>query len=276
MSSPFLPRAAWILPLVLLGLGSVARAETIDVVVAQFQFTGQHLTIQLGDTVRWIGAQSGHTTTEGTDLVVNGNEAWHEQLSLNEVFSVTFNAAFLAAHPRVGDEYHYFCVPHGAAMRGSIKVVTGPGLPFCFCSPLGPCSNRDYGAGCVNSTMTRGGRMLGSGSTSVAADDLLLTVDRLPANKPAILISGKSLIAQTQIGEGWRCIGSPFFRMGTGSTGPNGVVSRGPGLVVQSYQSQAKFKSGQTWRFQLWYRDSAIGCGETSNISNGYVVTFTP
>jgi plastocyanin len=212
MSRPFLP-----LVLALFALGSPARAETIDVIVAQFQFTGQHLTIQLGDTVRWIGVHSGHTTTEGTDLVLDQDEAWHEPLSLNEVFSVTFNAAFLAAHPRPGNVYWYFCVPHGAAMTGSIKVVTGPGLPFCFCSPLGPCSNRDYGAGCTNSTFTRGGRMLGSGSTSIAADDLLLTVDLLPANRPAVLLASDRLIGQTQIGEGWRCIGSPALRLATGS-----------------------------------------------------------
>lgn len=271
MSRPFLPRGWWIL---LLGLASPARADTINVSIQQFQFTGQHLTIDLGDTVRWTAFESGHTATEGTDLVLNGNEAWHNQFSVGEVFSVTFNAAFLAANPRPGNEYGYFCVAH-PGMRGSIKVISGPGLPFCFCAPLGPCSNRDYGAGCVNSNSNRGGRMLASGSTSVAADDLQLIVDLLPANKPTMLLSGKSLVAQTQIGEGWRCIGSPFFRMGSGSTGPNGVFSRGPGMILSTPGMKAKVDAGQTWRFQLWYRDLSQ-CGSNSNISNGYVVTFTP
>ena len=31
--------------------GSVARANTIDVKIEFYQFTGQHLTIQLGDSV---------------------------------------------------------------------------------------------------------------------------------------------------------------------------------------------------------------------------------
>lgn len=275
MSRPFQHSRWRILPFALLGLGSPARAGIVDVRIQNFQFTGQHLTIQLGDTVRWTAFEGGHTSTEGTDLVVNGNEAWNNAFSNGEVFSVTFDSAFLAANPRPGNEYWYFCVPHSAGMRGSIKVVSGPGLPFCFCDPFGPCSNRDYGAGCVNSNSNRGGRMLGSGSTSVAADDLLLTVDLLPANKPTMLLSGKSLIAQTQLGEGWRCIGSPFFRMGSGSTGPNGVFNRGPGMILSTPGMKSKVQAGQTWRFQLWYRDLSQ-CGSTSNLSNGYVVTFTP
>jgi plastocyanin len=275
MSSPFLQLRAWILPLALLGLSSPVRAETVDVSIAQFQFTGQHLTIQLGDTVRWTAIQGGHTTTEGTDLVLDGDEAWHEPMAVGEVFSVTFNAAFLAANPRPGNEYWYFCVPHGGGMRGSIKVVTGPGLPFCFCAPDHPCSNRDYGAGCVNSTMTRGARMLGSGTASMAADDLVLTVDLLPANKPCVLIMGQSLLAQTQFSGGWRCIGSPFYRNSAGLSAANGVLVQGPGLILSGPGGMRRLQAGETWRFQLLYRDSAIGCGETSNVSNGYAVTFT-
>ena len=274
---PTLPRVLR-LGAVLAVLAASARAETIDVRIQNYQFTGQHLTIQLGDTVRWTNFDGTiHTTTEGTDLILNGNEAWHRQFNGTGTgsFSVTFNAAFLAAFPRPQDTYSYFCVAH-TSMRGTITVVQGPGLPFCFCSPLGPCSNRDYGAGCVNSGQLRGGRMLGSGSTSVAADDLVLTVDLLPVNQACILIRGKNENVQTQLGEGWRCIGTPFYRLGQQSTGPNGVYTRGPGLGGASTASGARIQPGETWHFQLWYRDLVSQCGNYSNVSNGYSVRFTP
>lgn len=255
---------------------SVARAGTIDVRIQNFQFTGQHLTIQLGDTVRWTNFDGfSHSTTEGTDLVLNGNEAWHHYYSGGVPFSVTFDAAFLAAYPRPGNEYNYFCVPH-TSMRGSVKVVSGPGLPFCFCSPLGPCSNRDYGAGCVNSGQLRGARMLASGSASVFADDLQLVVTLLPVNQTCILLRGKSRVEQTQLGEGWRCLGAPFYRMGEGTTGPGGVYTRGPGITATSSASGARILPGETWNFQLWYRDWASQCGNISNVSNGYAVRFKP
>lgn len=263
--------------LALLGSGSSALADTIDVQIQQFQYTGQHLTIQLGDTVRWHNYDtSSHTSTEGTDLVLNGNEAWHHNFPGNSgPFSVTFDAAFLAANPRPGDTYFYFCVAH-TGMTGSIAVVSGPGLPFCFCSPLGPCSNRDYGAGCVNSGQNRGGRMLASGTTSVAADDLQLVVEFLPINKTCLVIRGMNQIGQTQFGEGWRCLGSPFRRMSAQNTGPTGVLVRGPGIVASTAGTLGPIVSGQTWGFQLWYRDFNSECGNATNVSNGYEVTFTP
>ena len=261
----------------LLGAGSPARASVIDVQIQNFAFTGQFLTIQLGDTVRWTNFDGTlHTTTEGTDLVLNGNEAWHHSFpGPSGSFSVTFDAAFLAANPRPNDTYDYFCVAH-TGMRGSITIVQGPGLPTCFCSPLGPCSNRDYGAGCVNSRTVRGGRMLASGTTSVAADELVLTVEFLPFDKTCILIRGMNTIGQTQLGDGWRCIGSPFYRMGGQNTGPNGVLVRGPGIVASTATTAMPIQSGQTWSFQLWYRDAVSGCGEATNLSNAYEVAFTP
>ncbi|MBK7643366.1 MAG: hypothetical protein IPJ19_09980 [Planctomycetes bacterium] len=261
----------------LLLLTGAARANTIDVSIQFFQFTGQHLTIQLGDTVRWTNLDSTtHTSTEGTDLLLNGNEAWHHSFPPGSAsFSVTFDAAFLAANPRAGDRYDYFCLPH-TSMRGSITVVNGPGTPFCFCSPIGPCSNRDYGAGCTWVGNDRGARLLGAGTTSVAADDLLLVTDLLPTNRTCLVFRGMSQIAQTQMGEGWRCVGSPLLRFGAQDSGAGGSIVLGPGIVATSAASPTPILPGQTWYFQTWYRDPGSPCGNTTNISNGYELGFTP
>jgi plastocyanin len=260
-----------------LALAPGARASVIDVSIQFFQFTGQHLTIELGDTVRWTNLDSGtHTTTEGTDLIVNGNEAWHHVLPPgSQPFSVTFDAAFLAANPRLGNRYDYFCAIH-TAMRGSITVVDGPGLPFCFCSPLGPCSNRDYGAGCTWVGNDRGGRLLASGSSSVAADDLVLRTDLLPPNRACLYFRGTSQLGQTPMGEGWRCIGGPLLRFGAQVSSPNGVLALGPGIVASTASSSAPILAGQTWYFQAWYRDPGGACGDSTNVSNGYELPFTP
>src|SRR5262245_18475619 len=115
-------------------LPTSARANTIDVAIQAYQFTGQHLTIRLGDTVRWTNYDpTTHTATAGTDFILNGNDAFHHPFPPGAApASTTFDAAFLAAYPRAGNRYDYFCVPHGAAMVGSITVYTGPGDFFCF------------------------------------------------------------------------------------------------------------------------------------------------
>jgi len=256
-----------------------ARANVIDVEVRNFGFNGEHITIEVGDTVRWTNYDgTSHSATEGTDFVLNGNEAFHNNLPTGQPKTVTFDAAFLAQWPRPGNRYDYFCVPHGGAMRGSITVVAAdPGDFFCFCAPFGPCSNRDYGAGCSNSNGTfRGARMIGGGSASVAADDLVLTVDLLPPNKTCLPFRGMNLVGQTQMGEGWRCVGSPFYRLPASNSGASGVVTIGPGIVATTASGTHPILAGQTWHFQVWYRDAMSPCGNATNVSNGYAVGFVP
>jgi plastocyanin len=279
----FMPMRPSLRLLARIALGAVlalpGHANTIDVDIQYFQFTGQYLTIAVGDTVRWTNRDpTTHSATEGTDFVLNGNEAFHHMFSPGSPSqSTTFDAAFLAANPRPGNRYDYFCVPHGAAMTGAITVTSGPGTFFCFCAPIGPCSNRDYGAGCSNSNPGyRGGRMIGGGSASVAADDLTLAVDLLPANKTCLPFRGTSLTGQMQMGEGWRCIAGPLQRMAILDSGPAGVVTIGPGIVASTAASNDPIAVGETWHFQLWYRDAVSPCGNATNVSNGYSVTFVP
>jgi plastocyanin len=272
-------RIAFVGSIGFLAFAAPARANTIDVAIQNFQFTGQHLTIQLGDTVRWTNMDgTTHSATEGTDFVLNGNEAFHHPFPPGSPpASTTFDAAFLAAYPRVGNRYDYFCVPHGSAMTGSITVYSGPGEYFCFCSPLGPCSNRDYGAGCSNSNPGyRGARMTGTGSASVGLDDLQLIVDLLPQNKTCLPFRGTSLIGQTPMGEGWRCIGPPLRRFPVQDSGSSGSIVIGPGIVAGSAGGPAPISSGQTWLFQVWYRDAVSPCGHATNVSNGYSIAFVP
>ena len=107
--------------------GRPASASTIDVHIQNFQFTGKNITISLGDTVRWTNLDgTSHTVTQGLPHPVNGMEFFNQTLSSGAQFSVTFDAAFLAAHPVAGNRYDYFCVFH-TGMVGSVTVDTGPG-----------------------------------------------------------------------------------------------------------------------------------------------------
>ncbi len=50
----------------------------------------------------------------------------------------------------------------------------------------------------------------------------------------------------------------------------------GPGIVAGTAASHAPIAVGETWHFQLWYRDTVSACGHATNVSNGYSVTFVP
>ncbi len=93
-----------------------AMAATIQVQVGQdgLKFTPQDVTINVGDTVQWIWAASGHSTTSGVPGSPDGK--WDSGVQ-NSGF--VFNQTFTTA-----GSFNYFCSPHGlcCGMIGSVTV----------------------------------------------------------------------------------------------------------------------------------------------------------
>ncbi len=143
-----------------------------------------------------------------------------------------------------------------------------------------PCGNELPGAGCENST--GGGGLLEaiSGSTSVAADDLVLRTTGLPAGNLALMIVGIGYW-DTNLGNGHLCVGPggrKVFRFPAQLVDAAGAYSFGPGIVDYSFNYFADpighILPGETWNFQTWYRDPNGPCGGTSNLSSALSVTF--
>jgi plastocyanin len=254
-----------------------ASASTIDVKIQNFTYTGQNITIAVGDSVRWTNLDSTtHTVTEGFVHPPNGSEAFNHSFPPGaQPFTIAFDAAFLAAHPMAGNHYNYFCVVHGTGMIGSVTVDTGPGSLYCFCDSTPACVILDYGAGCPNSTFN-GGRILGAGTASVAADDLVLLIDHLPTNKSGLVLRGPLEVAPIVFYDGYLCTGGSLKRFGVQNSGASGSFTQGPGIVASTLAGSAPIVAGATWRFQAYYRDTVSLCNHSVNISNGYSVTFAP
>lgn len=106
--------------LLLLLLGGVLRAATIDVTVAptnSLTFKPDPVTIQPGDTVRWTWTNDMHTVTSGTNGTFDGkfDSGMHDS---GYVFTHTFTTA---------GEYPYYCDPHwDLGMTGTVVVAAAP------------------------------------------------------------------------------------------------------------------------------------------------------
>lgn len=257
-------------------LPSLAQADTVVVTQINVTFQPANITINVGDTVRWVRTGGFHDVTEGTDGTVDGDEAFFGPLNAgNPIFEHTFDAAFVAANPRPGGVYDYFCSPHFTfGMIGTVTVQDAPGTSYCDCPMVSaPCGNPGgAGEGCMNSTGV-GGKLSAVGTPSAGADDLQFNAVGLRPNQPALLFAGLNQVNSGMgltFGDGLRCAGGSVVRLGVSVPDASGAASWGPGLGAQG-----GWNAGDTRRFQAWYRDPVTGpCTTGFNLSNGYEVTF--
>ena len=259
---------------------SLAHGDIVEVQQVGMSFVPSDLVVEPGTTVRWIHSGGSHTVTEGTDGSVNGNEAFHSTLtSSNSTFEVTFDDVLLSDHPRVGDRYDYFCLPHfGFGMVGSVTVASSePGSSYCSGDGSGtacPCGNAGgAGEGCANDTGI-GAVLSASGSASIASDDLVLSATNLTSG-PGLFFQGNNAVNSgngNPFGDGLRCAGGNVVRLEVR------FANTGNGFTTESTISIATrggVSAGQTRRYQYWYRDSGTSpCSSLFNLTNGYELTW--
>ncbi|MEZ5975728.1 MAG: hypothetical protein R3F17_13365 [Planctomycetota bacterium] len=156
-----------------------------------------------------------------------------------------------------------------------------PGYGFCECTnaATAPCGNSSSaGLGCLNGAGL-GGKLEGTGTSSVATDSLVLTASQLPVNNFGLVFVGDGIVPPTAVGNGLRCVGgSVLYRLHVGFSGPTGTFNYGPGIVADAntFPNYMTIFAGDTWFFQAWYRDHGGPCGADNNMTNAWAVTFTP
>lgn len=162
-----------------------------------------------------------------------------------------------------------------AFVHGSITVTFES---YCHCDGSGvsaPCANTGgSGEGCANSTGS-GARLTGSGSSSVAADDLGFRASGMVPGQPALLFSGLSAPnggLGVFFGDGLRCAGNSVRRLAVSFIGSSGIAQWPPSLATAG-----GWAAGDTRHFQGWYRDPFMSpCGSGFNLTQGVRITFQP
>ena len=147
----------------------------------------------------------------------------------------------------------------GASLSNAWPLLLG-------CEPIVstcPTTANSAGPGAVLSATT---------SQSVAANDLVLSATGVLPGQFALAFYGSAPASQPVAG-GTLCIGAPLHRLPP-------VQADGLGHLVVPVDltappsPAATIQPGQTWHFQLWYRDPAGAAG--SDFSNALAIPFCP
>ena len=112
-----------------------------------------------------------------------------------------------------------------------------------------------------------------TGTTSVAANDLVLTVDGATPDRFGLFFYGPE---QTSVpfGDGLRCVDGTLFRLPV-------VLTDGAGSAASAVdntappQPEGELRPGDDWNFQFWYRDPDAG-GSGFNTSDGLAAHMCP
>jgi hypothetical protein len=152
------------------------------------------------------------------------------------------------------------------------------GTPFCFGDghPNCPCSNNSASGadqGCLNSTAL-GGKLVGTGQTSVASDALVLHASNM-IQGACVYLQGDA-VTQAPFGDGLRCAGGVLKRLATKSvSGGSSSYPQGsdPKISVLGVVPPA----GGVRYYQVFYRNpNGSPCGTFFNITNGVSVIWQP
>lgn len=99
-------------------LSTFSFAITHDIVVRNFEFSPSDLSVEVGDTIRWIHESGSHTTTSVS--VPENASSWDDPMTADD-------DVFLY-HVEEEGTYDYQCTPHAATMTGSFTASTVTGI----------------------------------------------------------------------------------------------------------------------------------------------------
>ena len=145
----------------------------------------------------------------------------------------------------------------GSLTLGLLNKIAPGVLPYCEGAP--------------NSVSSDGASMGHSGTTSIAADDLIVSCSDLPSGASGIYFYGFTPAAYP-LGDGTLCIGYPDLnRLGVTQADAGGMSSFS--LDTTAMAAAGQLEPGAVIQIQHWYRDpSAAGTG--FNFSDGLELTF--
>jgi hypothetical protein len=152
---------------------------------------------------------------------------------------------------------------------------------LCFGDSSGtpcPCGNTAApGAGCANSTGL-GAVLSGSGSPSISADSVSLSIDQGKPNQPVLFFQGLNFINSgngNHFGDGLRCCGGSVKRLQVRFMNASGQAS-----TTATLSTQGSTAAGSTYCNQAWYRDPLAAGGSPClnyfNTTNALSITWTP
>jgi hypothetical protein len=227
-------------------------------------------------TITGLSINGNSLIVTGTNFSATDNQVWFTQVAAGgngqpiKVTGLTSNGTTITANipatagpgdvlvRRNGTAHADLSNPWPTDLAGASGCVD----PTSYCGT----SPNSAGAGAVIGYL---------GSSSISANDLVLTCIGLVPNKPGLFFYGPDQTA-VLLGEGVRCVSGSLTRLSVLIADGFGTASMVLDLSSPPFSSgPGAVTSGDERNFQFWYRDPAGG-PSGFNLSDGLQVNFCP
>jgi hypothetical protein len=277
------------------GASSVAMAPNGDMA-----YTGSihgasisgHLIVKNGSAFQWEGKTlpdiSPYVLTEFENVAIkmtdDGRIAWYGEWSdpdtgRNSGIFLDDQLVVQEGVTQVGDsvvqefeDIHYAMdvAADGQSLIFEATLVDGTEGAFLF--SMGELGSR-FCSALPNAVSVDGTRLTATGSTSVAANDLVLSAGPMQPAKPGVFIYGSAQNnggLGSPFGDGLLCVGGGIVRIAT-------VVSNGSGVMSHAVDHPTSLiAAGDKLHFQTWFRDQGGPGGSGFNLSDALTLVFVP
>jgi hypothetical protein len=166
---------------------------------------------------------------------------------------------------------------NGDLVPDGIQIQSNPSLDMDGDGQLDSCVSPSYCQGALNSS-GEGGSIYAIGSPVLSQNNLTLRAIDLPPLQWSYFIMSESQASIPTFGgsQGTLCLGAPIVRFKMGGTGQVAQTTAGGTrtflLDFQGLPQSVTFLPGDTWNFQLWFRD--VNQFWPSNTTDGVTVMF--
>ncbi len=238
---------------------------------------------------RWIGYND--LTVEGQFEWVSGEpsgfENWYpgepddsggaDWTSWDSVTGMWFDEPQSPERPSIVEVISQDC--DGDNLPDAYQIARDPSLDWDGNGILDSCSPPNFCIALINSTGMAAG-IGAQGSPVLAEESVTLTAWDLPLNETGYFMTSETRGYLPHFGgsAGILCLDAPIYRFSSPASGGAVLDSGDTGTVELTLDlghlpSGVTFDPGETWYFQLWYRD-VDSSGPTSNTTDGLTVLF--
>jgi hypothetical protein len=217
---------------------------------------------------RWLSVQG--SASDQARILVNGTQVYlNPTANLNDAAWIAQDidiSAIVDNNPTVQIEWQLQAngtTNYGGWNIDDVKVVWTEIPPAPCPSPVNFCSTSPNSIG-------TGAQMFWTGLPNVSINNFELIASGCPVGTSGIFFYGQNATL-APFGNGFRCIGSPIYRLSAVVTDFIGDAH----FPVDVHGGPHAIQAGEAWRFQFWYRNPAGG-GAGFNLSDGLLVTFCP